>query len=323
MRVGGEQEADVEFGVKAGGSTAGDETAAGSQAFQAMFPGGGANMFDDNIDASIVGKAANFLGNGHDEVMDDFIGAEFTCLGEFFVVAGSGDDAGTVELCDLDCGAAHTASGSKDQDGFTGQELRAVHEHVPRGYEYKRDSGGMGPIQILRTGEAIDLRHANIFCAAAIDHVAEVGEITAAVILAGDTGGTFATSDAWSENDFLADVNGGDFGADLANLAGNIAARNVRERNGNAGESAANPEVQMIEGAGMNADEDFIVAEMWFGNIGVAKDRRIAVLMEDDGFHVKPPRNVGECARKHIYRITICLTKPVALPRRISDPRRA
>jgi hypothetical protein len=44
----------------------------------------------------------------------------------------------------------------------------------------------------------------------------------------------------------LADVDGGDFRADLGDFAGNIAARNVRKRDGNAGEATANPEVEMI-----------------------------------------------------------------------------
>ena len=52
-----------------------------------------------------------------------------------------------------------------------------------------------------------------------------------------------------------------DFLADLGDFAGDIAAGNVGERDSNTGEAAANPEVEMIEGAGADANQDFIVAE--------------------------------------------------------------
>jgi hypothetical protein len=99
-------------------------------------------------------------------------------------------------------------------------------------------------------------------------------------------------------------MNCGDFGAYLGNFAGDVAARNVRERDGNARETAANPKVEMIKGTGMDADEDLIVAERRFGNIGVAKDGRVTMLLDDDRFHEKPPWDEGG-ARFHIYRITI------------------
>ena len=229
-------------------------------------------------------------------------------LASFSSVPAGGDDARTEELGDLDGGAAYTASGSENQDGFAGLKLGAVDEHVPGGEENERDGGGVRPVEVFWIRETVDLGHTNIFRAAAIDHVTEVGEIAAAVILTSDAGGTFATGNAGSENDFLADVNGGDFWADLGDFAGNIAAGNVGERDGNAGEAAANPEVEMIEGAGTDANQDFIVAESRFGNIGIAKDGRVTVFVDDDGFHGQPPASVGmnDGSNIRIYRITIC-----------------
>jgi hypothetical protein len=164
---------------------------------------------------------------------------------------------------------------------------------VPGREEDEWHRSGLWPIEILRIREAVDLRHANVFGAPAIDHVAEVGEVAAAVILAGEAGGTFATSDAGCENDLLADVNGGDFRADLGDFAGHVATGNVRKRDGYTGKAAANPEVEMIEGASAHANQDFIVAESRFGDVGVMKDRRITVFIDDDGFHGQPPWERG------------------------------
>ncbi len=58
-----------------------------------------------------------------------------------------------------------------------------------------------------------------------------------------------------------------------------------------AGKAAAHPEVEMIEGAGTNADEDFLAAKLRLGNVGEAENGRVAVMKEDDGFHERPPRS--------------------------------
>lgn len=291
--LAGKEETDIELGVVAGSGAASDETPTGGEAFQAVIPSGSADMLDNNVHTAIVGETANFLGDGHDEVVDDFVGAEFPGFGKFFVVPGGGDDACAEELGDLYGGAANPASGSENEDGLTGMELSAVDKHVPSGKEHERNGGGVSPAKIFRVGEAIDLGHAHKFRAAAVDHVPKIGEVAAAVILAGEAGGAFAASDTRSENDFLADMNGGDFGAYLGDFAGDVAARNVREGEGNARETAANPKVEMIKGAGMDPDEDLVVTESRFGNIGVAKDGRVTMLLDDNGFHEKPPWNEG------------------------------
>jgi hypothetical protein len=181
---------------------------------------------------------------------------------------------------------------------------------VPGGEEDERNGGGLRPVEILRIRETVDLGHTNIFGATAVDHVTEIGEIATVVILTSDAGGTFAAGNARSENDFLPDMNGRDFWADLGDFAGDIAAGNVGERDSNTGEAAANPEVEMIEGAGADANQDFIVAKGRFGDISIAKNRRVTVFMDDDGFHEQPPGSVGDERRQqhtyHIYRITIC-----------------
>ena len=195
-----------------------------------MIPSSGADVLDDDIDAAIVGEPADFFRDGHDEVVDDFVGAEFASLDKFFVGAGRCDDARTEKLGDLDGGAADTASGSENQDGFARLELSAADEHVPGGEEDERNSGGLRPVEILRIRETVDLGHTNIFSATAVDHVTEIGEIATVVILTSDAGGTFAAGNARSENDFLPDMNGRDFWADIGDFAGDIAAGNVGER---------------------------------------------------------------------------------------------
>jgi hypothetical protein len=50
-------------------------------------------------------------------------------------------------------------------------------------------------------------------------------------------------------------------------------------------ESAASPEVEVIEGARAHADERLAARDVRLGRIFVAKDLRSAMLMKTNGFH--------------------------------------
>ena len=309
-KVAREQKADVELGVVASGGAASDQAAPGGEALHTVVPGGCTDVLDNNVDAMIIGQAAHFFRDGHDAVMNHLIGANLFGLGNFFVAASGGDDASTEKSRNLDRCAADTAAGGENQDFLARLKLRAIDEHVPGSLKDERNSGGMGPIQILGIGHAIHFRAADIFGATAVNHIAEIGEIAAAVVIAGETRGTFPACDTRSKDNFLANVNGADFGSDFGDFSGNIAAGNMRQRNGNTGESAADPEVKMIEGTSVHADEHFVMAEMGFGNVGVMKNGRITVLMKDDGFHERPPRT-GKVAREMPARTVLRRTLPL------------
>jgi hypothetical protein len=151
--------------------------------------------------------------------------------------------------------------------------------------EDKRDGSGVRPIQIFGIREAVHFRATDVFGATAVDHVTKVGVIAAEVVVAGEAGGTFAAGDTGSEDDFLADADSVYFGADFGDFAGDIAAGDVREGNGNAGQSAADPEVEVVQAASMDADEDVGGAEVRFVDVGVVEDAGVAVVVEEDGFH--------------------------------------
>jgi hypothetical protein len=59
----------------------------------------------------------------------------------------------------------------------------------------ERDGGGFFEREIFGIGQAVYFRDADEFGAAAIDHVAEVGGLAAAIIEAGNASWTFAAAD--------------------------------------------------------------------------------------------------------------------------------
>jgi hypothetical protein len=149
----------------------------------------------------------------------------------------------------------------------------------------ERDGSRFFERELFGIGEAVHFGAANELGATSVDHVSEIGKLRTIVVASSQTGGALAAGNAGSEENFLAGFDGGDAEANLLDGAGNIAAGNMRERDGNARDSAAHPEVEMIESAGVDADDDFAGARFGFGNVGVAEDVGAAVVVEKDGFH--------------------------------------
>jgi hypothetical protein len=152
--------------------------------------------------------------------------------------------------------------------------------------ENERYCSGLLERKIFGIGEAVDLGAADEFGAAAVDQVAEIGELRAVVVAAGEAGGTFAAGDAGSEENFLAGLHGRDVRAGPGDDTGDVAAGNVRERDRDTRDALAYPEIEMVEGAGVHADEDFAGAEFGFGGVGAAEDVWATVVIEENGFHV-------------------------------------
>jgi hypothetical protein len=87
----------------------------------------------------------------------------------------------------------------------------------------------------------------------------------------------------------LADVDVVNVVADLDDLAGHVATGNVRQRNGVVRKAVANPQVEMIEGASADADEDFMGMDVRFVHIGVMQHTRVPMFVKEDGFHPRAP----------------------------------
>src|SRR5258708_13072518 len=92
--------------------------------------------------------------------------------------------------------------------------------------------GGFFEGEIFGIGQAIDFGRANKFGAAAVDHVAEIRELAAAIVEAGDAGWAFAAGDSGGEDNLLPDAHGGDFLADVGDFSGPLPSGNVAKPDG-------------------------------------------------------------------------------------------
>jgi hypothetical protein len=242
-------------------------------------------VFEDNVDPALVGDTPDFIANLLRLMIDNVVGAELPRFLQLGIGTSSGDDLRAEEFCDLDSGAADPASGAEDQDGFARLKLSACDEHVPRGLEDERDRSSFLERKILRIRQAIHLGRANKFGAAAVNHVAEVGGQAALVIEASNTRETFAATNHRCEHNFLTHASTRDFRADLCDFSSDVAAGNMWKRDGNIRQSAADPQIEMIQSAGAHADENFIGAGLGLGDVDVLQNFGSTMLAEEDSLH--------------------------------------
>src|SRR5687767_4849572 len=71
----------------------------------------------------------------------------------------------------------------------------------------------------------------------------------------------------------------------IDHFPGHIASRNVRQRNAHAIETATLPEIEVIEGAGLNANDRAPGCGNRVWRVFVLKDLRSSVRVEADGLH--------------------------------------
>src|SRR6266566_1008144 len=216
-KLAAEQEAEIKLGIVAGRCAARDQTAAWSEAGEALFPSSRADVFENDVHTAL-GDAANFLPDFLRFVVDPVIGAKLAGFLELFVAAGRGGDASAEEFGDLYRGAADAAPCSQDEHVFAGLQLSPGNKHVPGGLEDERNRSSLFERQIFRVRQAIHFRGANKFGAAAVNHVAKIGGLPAVVVQAGHASRAFAAANQRREHDFLADASRGYIRADLSDL---------------------------------------------------------------------------------------------------------
>jgi hypothetical protein len=85
----------------------------------------------------------------------------------------------------------------------------------------------------------------------------------------------------------LSGFEAGDIFPDLDDFTSDVAARDVRKLY--AGESFANPKVEMVHGARFDPDENLILAWLGVGDVFIAEDFGASEFVNDSSFHAGLP----------------------------------
>jgi hypothetical protein len=284
-KMAAEKEAQIDFGVEAGGGAAGDEASIDGERGNALRPGSFANVFEDDVDAALVGDAFDFGVDLLAGVDDHFISAEGAGFFDFFVAANGGDDARAENFRDLNSGGADAAASSENQNVFARLKFGAGDEHVPRGDEHQRNRSSFFKRKAGRNWRRVASRRANVFGIPSVDEIAEQRVFAAKIVVAGEAGGAASAGNARLKENFVANAYVADQFADPGDLASDIAAINMRHRNLNSRNAFADPKIQMIQRARADADEHFVGARLRVGRVGVLENFWPAVLREHNCFH--------------------------------------
>ena len=160
---------------------------------------------------------------------------------------------------DLNGGDADAGAGAKDENGLAGANGGAPHKHVPRGDEYQRDTGSLNEIERIGYGDYVRGKGGDEIAVSAVDSVTEDRKFAALILQAGDAFGTLSAGVNGREQDALAHFEAAHIFAKLDDFSGNVAAGNVRKLH--SGQAFAHPNVEVIERARPDADQDVILAQ--------------------------------------------------------------
>src|SRR5262249_3785302 len=129
-------------------------------------------------------------------------------------------------------------------------------------------------------------RRTHKFGAASIHHITEIGELATAIIEASQTRRALTATHSGGEDNLFAHLHGCDFGTDLGYLTRNVATWNVRQRNRDIRQATANPQIQVIQGASSDANENLPAAERRLGRVGILQNFGSTMLFKNDRFHL-------------------------------------
>ena len=150
---------------------------------------------------------------------------------------------------------------------------------------HRTRASGLIEVETVGNGDDVYRRYCNEFAVAAVNLIAQYGELAALILQTGNALRAVIARKHGSEKHTLTGFEAGDVFADFDDFPGNVAAQDVRQLD--PGESLADPEIEMIQGAGFDADQNLVFARLWVGDIFVAKDFRPAKFMETNGFHIR------------------------------------
>ena len=242
-------------------------------------------MLEDNVDAAAGGQALHFPSESGGGMQDHLVGAlRFRFFDLSFRTYG-GNHAGTDHLSNLNRGAAYAAAAGEHQDRFAGRESCPCEQHVPRRKENQRHRRSFREGNIFGLGDHVRFRYGDQFRAPSVPAIAKHGVGRAQVIAAGQALDAMAAGNSGRQDNGIADADARNVRADGGNFAGNIRPGDMRKRKGDARDTAANPNVEMIQGTGSDPHQHVAWTDHWIGDFTIFEDFGPSVTIEGNGLH--------------------------------------
>ncbi len=166
---------------------------------------------------------------------------------------------------------------------MAGTQFGVANQHVPRGQENERHGSGIDKGEGIRNRDDVDSWHGDQFAVPSLGVVAEYRELGTEILASAVALLAMTAEQHGRQQHARANFQIGYVFATLRYFASNVASEGVRQLD--AGKSFANPQVEVVESAGANADEDVVFAQDWIGDLFVPEDFRSTEFMHANGFH--------------------------------------
>src|SRR5579883_332577 len=163
------------------------------------------------------------------------------------------------------------------------------HQHVPRREEDERHGGRLGEGEGGGLGQEVCLGDAHVLGVPPVDVLPEDAVLAAQVVVARQAGLAVPAAHPGVEHHRVAGTPGGHPRPHGGHLARDIAPEDVGEREPETGDPPAHVDVQVVHGAGPDADEDLAGAGDRVGDLLVGQHFRAAVGVDPDRVHLHLP----------------------------------
>ena len=242
-------------------------------------------MLEDHVDSTLSGQPAHFRQKIDLAVEDGFRRSELAGARCLFGAPGCGDHRGTPQLRHLDAGAADAGAARVHQDRLTRAKLRTRDQHVPRGEQVERESGGFRERQKRRLAEEIADGDCDRLGASAVARLAEYSIREAEWILAAQASHAEPAGVARRNDHLVSRFPAHAVCVHVVDDARYLRTGNDRQWEPMAGDASPHPEIEVVEGDGAHRNQSLARPPLRRGTLLQQKLVETTMLTDDDCFH--------------------------------------
>ncbi len=221
-------------------------------------------------------------------MIDDGIGPQGDSFGNLAVGPDSRHHAGPGQLCHLDRHAPDSAPRPHDEHGLSMLKSGERKEHMRRGHRHERKRRRLFKRKVLRNRQHIAERHFEILRIAAVRLGSDQSIRAAQIVSPRQTLIAFPATDPRRHEHPLPHSDPFDVIADLLHDPGRIRPRHMRKRNRIGGIAFSYPNVEVVQRAGLDANQHLLRSNRRRRQILIGKCVQSAMRAKEYRLHETP-----------------------------------
>jgi hypothetical protein len=261
-----EKRPEIEIDFTTSRRAARDNGSTACKAIKAFHQYVASDMFDNQIDTAAIGNFADLGRPMCVRRVENKFSPEMLREHPFGLGRTGADDARAELLCDLDGRRTHSTGTPDNENPITLPNGCAIREHVHGGAARQRQSGRGIKIQTAGKADKASSWNENFFRKTTITVDSEKLAEEALGFIAALTELAFATEEIGLDGNFITGLPVFDFGANCDDATRDLATECARELNRHGETGGFRPEIDVIQAAALDLDDNLIEAGNWIRN---------------------------------------------------------